>query len=956
MKNSDHIQKTESILDRRILGPVPITWEAALYVTIIAIALFTRFWDLGDRAFSHDEGIHANWSYTLFSRLDYKHNPTYHGPLLYHATALMFFLFGDSDYTAMLSPASFGLLLVGMPFFLRRFLGRAGALFTAFLIVISPSILYYSRALRHDIFALAGTMALVVCFFRFLDDRRRLWIYLGAGAFAIAFSSHELTYITGFILLTFLVMALMVELARKGARPLAEALLSIDVSTISACVVILLAIIVPLYTTLFTNMAGLATGTVGALSYWLSQHGVARGGQPWYYYLILVTLYEFLPLMLALLGTVYLLARGWRGASAPEEGHHLSPDTPLFPAFAVHWSLLSFVIYSWAGEKMPWLTIHIALPLIVLSGWFLNRVVRDVDWRALWDDGGGYLAALIPATILVLFGWTRTRPDLGGVPIARQAEALQWLAFTVLLAVLASAIAWYALRLGWERSLRITLLVGFFLITPLTFRAAWIASFRLGDSAREMIVYAQGTPDVPLAARQVDAISAKLVGDREMKVAYDDESSWPFVWYLRRYRNQQFLTGESLTKPTDAPVVIVGPNNEAKLKPFLANYTRFQYRLIWWPVQDYMSLTRENIVANLLDPATRQDAWNIFMFRQYSASTSSWPLVHNFAMYVRKDLVSALWLGTSVPLRHAPVAPEDQTSGKYQEPQVLLTFGAKGTADGQLNEPRNLALDRLGNVYVLDTMNHRVQKFDPSGKFLAGWGSRGNGDGEFNEPWGIAVDREGNVCVADTWNHRIQKFDPSGRFLAKWGTNVDTRGVAGGQPGGFYGPRAIAIDRDGNLLVTDTGNKRVQKFDPNGQFLAQYGSRGELEGQFSEPVGIAVDREDNVYVADTWNRRVQKFDPGFRFLAQWLVSGWAGESVLNKPYLAVDDAGNVYVTDPEAHRVLIYGPTGTLTAIWGGAGREPLLNVPIGISLDGRGNLYVADAFNHRVVVLAPAR
>ena len=83
------------------------------------------------------------------------------------------------------------------------------------------------------------------------------------------------------------------------------------------------------------------------------------------------------------------------------------------------------------------------------------------------------------------------------------------------------------------------------------------------------------------------------------------------------------------------------------------------------------------------------------------------------------------------------------------------------------------------------------------------------------------------------------------------------------EPGKFWGPRDIAIDAEGNVYVTDTGNKRVQKFTPDGQFLQAWGGGGIVPGTFEEPVGIDIESQGNIYVADTWNRRMQKFDPNF---------------------------------------------------------------------------------------------
>lgn len=166
----------------------------------------------------------------------------------------------------------------------------------------------------------------------------------------------------------------------------------------------------------------------------------------------------------------------------------------------------------------------------------------------------------------------------------------------------------------------------------------------------------------------------------------------------------------------------------------------------------------------------------------------------------------------------------------------------------------------------------------------------------------------GNIYVADTWNHRIQKFDSNLRFIAQWGQFMDTAGVAEGNGGKFYGPRDIAIDTAGNLYITDAGNKRVQKFAPDGTFLAAFGGAGQGEGKFLEPVGIAIDNNGDIYVADTWNRRIQRFNSQFRFRDQITVPGWEGESIMNKPYLAIDLSGVILVSDPEGNRLLRFTP------------------------------------------------
>ena len=117
----------------------------------------------------------------------------------------------------------------------------------------------------------------------------------------------------------------------------------------------------------------------------------------------------------------------------------------------------------------------------------------------------------------------------------------------------------------------------------------------------------------------------------------------------------------------------------------------------------------------------------------------------------------------------------------------------------------------------------------------------------------LLSDDKGFIYVADRSNHRIQKFDGSGKFIAQWG------GKWGTARGRFNYPAGIALDRDGNMYISDTRNNRVQKLDREGRFITEWGKAGQGRGEFSQPYGITVDKSGNVYVADLFNHRVQKF-------------------------------------------------------------------------------------------------
>lgn len=747
------------------------------------------------------------------------------------------------------------------------------------------------------------------------------------------------------------------------------------------------------FTTFFTNTRnGLASGIVGSLGYWLAQQQVERGSQPWYYYGFIGSIYEFLPIILAACAFVALVVgfafrRNFttvaeddlptvRDAWSPES---LAATRNLFPAFLLAWTVGMWSAYTIAGEKMPWLMTHMALPMCLLGGWWLGRLLHGLEWRTALRTGAIWLIGLVPALILMAIIFVRGWPT-GERTLETTAALMRFALSGVVLAGLVY-LAWrWVQGAGW-RTGRSLLGVGLILVLfVLNTRASLMLTFVNFDMATEYLVYAHATPDVKRVLAEIDAISARTVGDRNIVVAYDDESSWPFSWYMRAYPNARFYADDPDSNSMSAPVVIVGPKNRDKVRPYVErDYVKRTYRLIWWPDMDYFGLTWERVRNAFTDPEQRERLRQIWLFRRHRDTEdysrfrdlTQWPARHEFDMWVRKDLATQIW-----DLNVVPTAASVEANPLLTVPEVESTASAiySGPYNGlPLVNPRAVAIGPNGERVIVDTGNHRIVVLDASGNETAVFGSlcelgRGAdggcvdpdgagslqlGDGQLNEPWGAAVDLEGNIYVSDTWNGRIQVFSPEGEFLRKWGI-FNTTGGELGDANALFGPRGIAFDLDGNLLVADTGNKRIVRFTPTGAEVDQMGGGGVIAGSFDEPTGVAVDPADgSIYVADAWNRRIQKFSPALEFLAEWPVPGWESKDIYHKPSLTVSVNGDVYATDPQFYRVFVWNREGMLRATFGRFGSEAnRFGMPNGIAADlPGGTLVVADADNARIMV-----
>ncbi len=782
------------------------------------------------------------------------------------------------------------------------------------------------------------------------------------------------------------------------------------------------AIFTVFYTTFFTNGFGFFTGIVGSLGYWIAQQGVERGSQPWYYFaLIQIPVYEFL----SALGTLLAAYFGLRyrrffqlpgfspsesvameeaqahqivsssattetepasdGAiiysSTPDldELYHQPQGIPVL-ALLLFWSFISLIAYSVAGEKMPWLTVHIALPMLLAAGWGLGFLIDRIEWKRLLTLGGGITILLLPVLFASL---SSALGSVIGGPFPFLGNTLDQLQTTTrfvlaVVGVIASFVGiLYLLRKWQTRQVLSLLTVTFFgLLAILTARAAYRASFINYDMATEYLVYAHAARGPKDILAQVDEISRRITGGKNLKVAYSSDGLYPYWWYLRDYPNHLWYQSNPTRELRDYPVIIAGEDVFTKIDAVVGdNYVRYDYMRLWWPNQDYWNLTWERISGAIFDPQMRSAVFDIWLNRDYTKfgkltnrekefTAEDWSPGAKVRLYIRKDIVAQIWNYGAAPAAAAQTEIDPYIKNTITLAPVQVV-GGSGAQPGQFNAPRGLKVAADGSLYVADSRNNRIQHLSADGKVLQTWGtfadrSKGDAPGStFFEPWDVAIGADGSVFVSDTWNHRIQKFTADGKFLTMWGFFGQ-----GEAPQAFWGPRGLAVDKAGRLYVMDTGNNRVVIFDANGNFISQFGSKGADAGQFDEPVDLAIDpATGDVYITDTWNQRIQKFAPdangsSFTQVLAWDIKGWAGQLLDNKPFLAVSPVNShVYVTDPESQRVLEFDSKGTFIRTWGKYSQgSDGFGLASGIAISADGQVWVSDGSNQVLLKFSPPK
>jgi uncharacterized protein (TIGR03663 family) len=330
---------------------------AIINLLIVGGAALTHFWKLGQRPLAHDEAIDAWFSWQAGQGATVRYDPTYHGPLRFFLEGGLLRLLGTSPTATRSLSALCGVAMVIAVLSNSRLLGRSGAITSAILLSISPTFLTITRTGREDSLVALLSLGMLLAVGHLLTAPKTGHLIAFASLLALSFATKETTFIfcaAGVTFLAAVIVRNIFQATRRKANSSEFALMRIKNLGATAWLLSATAFIF-LFSAVFTSFfrwnAGLKAGLYDGIAYWLSQHDVRRGSQPWFFYTAIYTSYEWLLIGLAAAGIAYTIRK-----------------RSIFGAWLSVMGIVQLAVYSWAGEKFAWLAVHPLVPFCLLAG------------------------------------------------------------------------------------------------------------------------------------------------------------------------------------------------------------------------------------------------------------------------------------------------------------------------------------------------------------------------------------------------------------------------------------------------------------------------------------------------------------------------------------------------------------------------------------------------------------
>ena len=740
------------------------------------------------------------------------------------------------------------------------------------------------------------------------------------------------------------------------------------------------------FTSVFTNIAGLGTGMIYSLGYWLEQQGVRRGSQPQYYYLLIILpTYEFLPVI----GSVSAMFAGvtcfWKSrrarvieaeaagdlagadansgaASAPaaeESAREPEEDAAVagpaieaaqaetgaaerdaattdireedklnrlpFALLLAWWAILNLVGYSLAGEKMPWLGAHLTTPMILIAAWYFGGVLSRID-KAQFAARGWLALLLTPAFLIclaqVLGAFIAGDPPFAGLEKAQLGRTYAWLAALFVSVGLGYLLLRLARMTSWMHIRRIGAAAAFSILGVITLRAAWMASFVNYDLPTELLVYAHAGPAVKWVLDDIEEMSLRLTDGKDMKFAYDDEVSWPYSWYFRDYTDAVFVGGNPTVQNTQDAIVIV---------------VGAGHRGDVEPILEDHYLRRDHM--RMWWPM--QDYFNLTPQRILNALDLS--PGNADAAALRRGIFDIWWsrdydrygeaTGKDFSLTNWPVSD-------HMHVYIRKDFAAKiwqyGIGDGEV--PSNIPTE----------VNQCAANWQPTRPTLAFDASAQT----LESPLALSA-ADGMVYVADERANLVQVYTSEGQHV---------RAIGGTGAVALNRPNSVAALPSGDLLIVDTWNYRILRLDAQREPVMAWGAAGEFgfdapvapTDGFWGPRDLAL-YDDLVFIADTGNKRVRvyRLEANDAIYQYDIGRGGSAPGELDEPSgLAIHSDGRLFIADTWNRRVAVFDASGAHLQDFRVRGwYNTTFNRPYLALDESRDFLYVTDPDGKRVLV-----
>jgi uncharacterized protein (TIGR03663 family) len=980
-------------------------WQRYLVFTLFVVGITSRLWVLGEKAFHHDESIHCFYSYKLATdgrqgpggNATFGYDPVYHGPFLYHWGALVFFLFGDSDFTARLPYALAGIFLLWLVWETRKLVGVPMAIGMLAAVVLSPLANYYSRFARHDVYGYTAFFAVALYAALYLKEKKTRYLLLSAFFLAIGYSNKEDSYLHGFSLGVFALGWAAARIFLHGKSELGFWLRRsypfVVLLTLYGCF--------SFFTFLFV-----------ALDYRIDpdEHGFVGG-------------------VVQILENAFVSEKLSASESGPELRKKIQAQKRFFTAQTERNAAggVTEPGREWAKSFYIGFAFLFTLGVLALLE-FLRHIYSRKDGSKSDDEPSGPDNIILPlafGTALLILITALLGISLSSGLMAFLAAVVLWIAFEALrgdylsLAVddpkspkiLRIVSPWLAVASG----LLIVLMVYFFLFSQMFGDLEESSKFG-GRNGLERGLY-----------DYIEYWFGHQLGEYRLWGPW-----WFYIARLLIYEYAFLLISAFGLVASVAWLVseILFPAKEGKknwgpFHPFFglivwtavfntALYAQLHEKAPW--LAFHQAVPWALVAGGLLGWALT--AWPYRWLRIALVFTVG-PLVlltakaHIQVNFIEPDSVNELvsqqqadrdirdmvemvdrLAAETGQYEKFTIASEDEVEWpfpwyfrryenykvKTADPNAMIQFGD----DSTFQEMRA----KLGDKYVWRKYLHRgawIENSMGSGELPGGeslWGNikayiedtkfKGKSFrllfnnyfffrerwSDINPKWGYAYYRKEMMPTLEPIEVPDGSLDPPRPLAAE-----QTLANAVGNEKRFALPRQMRLDPQGNLHLVDSLNGRVVVTDPAGNFVRQYASPGTGEGQVKVegtwgPSAVAIDASGYCYLTDTWNNRILRFDPEGKYLSGW-GNGDAHTPKTTKFFyprgIEVGPDGLIYVADTGDAEIEVFQPDGKLVRTIGKKGlKQGEFDEPVGLRFGPDGNLYVADTGNERIQILTP--